>query len=787
MNWEHIKLIFEREVRDQLRDRRTMFTIFVLPILLYPLMGIVMFEVAQIPKKNEVRIGIVGSENIPDGISFVDEKDENLVWRELTLDESLEQALADSRQANASKRVVPSEDGKWAPSSEISQGTDPTEELSDIGTGDPSAKRAETTDAGETAAVAPTADLEVAPTIDRQSSRPSRIIKNLDSKNIEAALRKHNVDLLVSVPPEFHEKNWEVPLHVVSNQRWERSMLASSIFQSRVEQAHQKWLKSTLSDKGVGESILDSPRIDLVDAAKPESKRALIWSKILPFVMLIWALTGAFYPAVDLCAGEKERGTLETLLSSPINRREIVWGKLLTIFCFSLGTALLNLASMYATASFVMAKFQGTHGSGMAMAIGPIPLASLGWLILLVIPLSAMFSALALAVASLASSTKEGQYYLMPLLLVGMPLVMLPMLPGMVLAPGTSIIPVTGAILLSRTLMDGEYVHALLHLPTVITVTILCTLLATRWAARQFESESVLFPDSSRSSVSIWFRATWQQRENIPSVSESVLCGLVILVTLFFGRLSLDSSEVTWQSLVQSTLIVQLGLMLGPALIMATTLTRSFFQTFRIHWCSWQELAVCMLLAIALHPSYTIFATLINHEYQLSAETMDLMKSFNGILASAPMISVILVMALLPAICEELVFRGFIFSGLSRNSGQIRAILLSAIVFGLSHGVLQQTMLATSMGILLGWIAYKTNTVLTTIVFHLVHNTLSMVIATCSTRGDSIPRSLSWAIIDHEGAWSYTDMWSTLSVGISIALIGWLITKTRPRSPPNPL
>ena len=49
----------------------------------------------------------------------------------------------------------------------------------------------------------------------------------------------------------------------------------------------------------------------------PSHRGAVVWSKILPVLLLLWALTGAFYPAVDLCAGEKERGTLETLLSSP--------------------------------------------------------------------------------------------------------------------------------------------------------------------------------------------------------------------------------------------------------------------------------------------------------------------------------------------------------------------------------------------------------------------------------------------------------------------------------------
>ena len=75
------------------------------------------------------------------------------------------------------------------------------------------------------------------------------------------------------------------------------------------------------------------------DVAEHSQQQALMWSKILPFVLFIWALTGAFYPAVDLCAGEKERGTLETLLSSPALRTEIVWGKLLTVMTFSAATA----------------------------------------------------------------------------------------------------------------------------------------------------------------------------------------------------------------------------------------------------------------------------------------------------------------------------------------------------------------------------------------------------------------------------------------------------------------
>ena len=65
MKWSNVKLIFSREVRDQLRDRRTLFTIAVLPIFLYPLLGMLVFQVMQFTREYPVRIWIVGSEHLP--------------------------------------------------------------------------------------------------------------------------------------------------------------------------------------------------------------------------------------------------------------------------------------------------------------------------------------------------------------------------------------------------------------------------------------------------------------------------------------------------------------------------------------------------------------------------------------------------------------------------------------------------------------------------------------------------------------------------------------------------
>src|SRR5207248_2206393 len=137
--------------------------------------------------------------------------------------------------------------------------------------------------------------------------------------------------------------------------------------------------------------------------------------RVFPFILVMWSLAGALYPAVDLCAGEKERGTMETLLISPASREEIVWGKFLTIWVFSAATALLNLLSI----AFTTWRFSGD-----------VPGATFGapalfWAVLLLLPLSAFFSAVCLSVGAYARSSKEGQYYLMPLFLVTMPLIFL--------------------------------------------------------------------------------------------------------------------------------------------------------------------------------------------------------------------------------------------------------------------------------------------------------------------------------------------------------------------------
>lgn len=745
MNWKHVQLIFQREMTDQLRDRRTLFTITVLPILLYPLIGMLMMQVAQFKRESAVDIQVVGLEHWPEDLPLL-EKDGSLV--------------AELGGAEFGK-LITFQDEPWPDTN--SADSDLEQQARTVLT------------AGAVDAVL--------------------LIEPRFSQGLEARLQAAKVPVepegnataeASPNPADGTEKSIDaaaVPaydgLRLFANLASDRSQVAQRRLREVLDRWGQQWAAEQLATVGVNPRILQPIRPEHIDTAPPDVRRAVLWSKVLPFVMLVWALTGAFYPAIDLCAGEKERGTLETLLSSPARRREIVWGKLGAISVFSVGSALLNLMSMHITAGIIVKQFAAQGSPELAQSLGPMPFHAFGWLVLLLLPMSAFFSALALAVAALARSTKEGQYYLMPLLLVTLPLVALPMIPSMELNLGTSLVPVSGAVFLVRSLIEGQYSEAVVHLPIVLIVTALCCWVAVRWAIRQFESESVMFAESERWNLRLWVHHLWRDREETASPAEAILCGVIILIGMFFAQFLAGSSISGWGAIVKSTVVVQIGLILTPCLLMSIFLTRSISQALRIHRVQPSHLLAATALGICLHPSYMLLGRGIQQLYQISDEMALVMEYFQGIVTAQPLWTVLLLLAVMPAVCEELAFRGFIFGGLLRQQGVLRAIVVSALFFGFTHSLLQQSIAASLMGVVLGFIAWRTGGVVCTIIVHVINNTLSLSLAWCGANAVSVPRGVAWAISAEDGAWAYNAPWVTMSVMLSLALFLVLARQNR--------
>ena len=663
MKWSNIRLILHRELRDQFRDRRTLFMIAVLPILLYPLMGMAYLQIAQFMQEHPVRVWLIGVDSLP-----------------------------------ASPPLVT--DDHFDPSLFANPKSVSLVELS--------FEQPELAEGEDIASVA------------RES------------------LVANEFDAVVYFPPGMKDRMQIQSDEIVSDETlWNPEVFflgakdRSRAAFDRVNQVLGRWrtllVKQTLADREIPADIATPFRIQVRDVSESASLNAAIWSKILPFILIVWALTGAFYPAIDICAGEKERGTLETLLSSPAERNEIVWGKLLTVMVFSVATSLLNLFSLVLTGTVIISHLGFLQSNG-SFAVGPPPLHTMGWLMLALLPLAAMFSALALAFATLARSSKEGQYYLLPLLLVTMPLATLPVMPTTEINLGTSLIPVTGVMLLLRCLIEGDYLTALKFVGPVTVVTLTCCWAATRWAVKQFNEESVLFRENERFDVFSWVRHLFRDRGDTPSLAEALMCGVLLLVLKFFAQLA-AATPTSWRDVVVSTSILQIALIAGPALLMAVMLTGSVRKTLLLRMPRFTTVIAAILLAFFLHPLALSLSEFIQRLYPISPDTIEQLAAFSEMITNAPLWQKLALMALLPAVCEELAFRGFILSGLRHIGSKGMAIIVSSLFFAVLHSILQQSLAAFFLGMVIGYVAIHTGSILPCIVFHAIHNSLQLIAA----------------------------------------------------------
>ncbi len=702
MNWKNVRLILAREIRDQLRDRRTLFVIAVLPLLLYPLLGMAFFQIAQFMREHPSQVLVLG---LPD-ISKV--SDLPPLFEDGHFATELYVTPRESRLLELTFGSLAGTGGEQAPPNASEAAEDG---LSSI---DVSAAK----------------ELVQEGTFQVLVYFPPRFGKRL--QQLKNTLLKHRSRSTSDGAEPTPKIDNLIQPHIYHNTASEKSQIAYT----RVSRVLLRWRESVVEEYfeqlRVPNVVTKPFEFETEDLAEQGHRDAAVWSKVLPFVLLIWALTGAFYPAIDVCAGEKERGTLETLLSSPAERSEIVWGKLLTIMIFSVVTSALNLLSMAVTGAFIIDQVNRLPGMTEAASLTAPSLGFAVWLFLALLPVAALFSALCLALAAFARSTKEGQYYLMPLLLIIMPLMILPMAPGVELTLGNSLVPVTGVVLLLRALLEGNTVDALLFSPLVICVTFFCCLLAIRWAVDQFNSESVLFRESERLELGLWMKHLVRDRRATPTVGEAVFCFVLILLIQFFLNLALPAPRLDAFSDLALRIVISLVVMIAlPAMLMTILLTRRPAETLLLHQRpSVASLLLAILLALAMHPVSHGLQAVIQRLYPVTdavaAHTEMLVSLFER--APNPWLPLLLV-AVLPAICEEIAFRGFILSGLRHLGHKWWAIVLSAAFFGLAHGVLQQSIMASLLGIVLGLLAVQTGSLIPCVAFHIVHNGVMLATA----------------------------------------------------------
>lgn len=258
-------------------------------------------------------------------------------------------------------------------------------------------------------------------------------------------------------------------------------------------------LAGRLAERGLPKNFAKPFVIRADNVAPPEKVGGNTFGGFIPYILILLSFTGVIYPAIDLMAGEKERGTLEALLCSPASRLDLVLGKFLLVLTVSLTTVACTLASMAVSllaggfalggsAKQLAAAAAGAAGGG---AMPSIDFAGLAVGVALVLPLAVLFAALALAVSLFARTQKEAQTYLAPLVAVVILPAVAGTLPGVELDASLALVPVINVALVFKELVSGEWPWGMLALVFGSTCAYAAAALAL--CARMFSKETVLF------------------------------------------------------------------------------------------------------------------------------------------------------------------------------------------------------------------------------------------------------------------------------------------------------
>jgi sodium transport system permease protein len=402
MAMRNIWIVYRKELTEALRDRRTLITTFLVPLLMIPILSAgftaVMSAVIGKAKREKPRVMIIGGVDSP--------------------------AVVDGLKRYPKIKVVPVTDD-WK----------------------------------------------------------SQIIE----KEIRAA---------VEIPSGFQENLGKGQAEVVKIYLYRgelKSELAASNIESYLKEYRDTVATRRLQVNHLPADLLRPFEVKQQNIAPPEKVAGAILGGIIAYLVIFMCLNGGMHPAIDLTAGEKERGTMETILSSPVSRTHLVLGKFLLVLTASLITAALLVVSMGASftvlqKSHVMDVMTEEGEAAPQLTLGPAAIASV---FVMAIPLAILFSAGLITISLFAKSYKEAQSYIAPLMFLVVVPAVAAMLPGVELTPKLAIVPLLNVSLLCKELVTGEYHWN--YIVLIFASTCVYAAGALYLAVKMFQRESVLF------------------------------------------------------------------------------------------------------------------------------------------------------------------------------------------------------------------------------------------------------------------------------------------------------
>ncbi len=678
MSRQHILQVFTKDGLEILRDRRTLFVNIVLPILLYPLMvlfGLQVYQLTLMQKQEKPLLMLV---DVPG-----------------ELGDTLGQAPSGRQQA------------PLLPAPGVRASEPPREGLQTVlATG---AQEAPLRLAGEQEWEQPAPPPGQAPA--PPDAAGVRIAESVRSKALEALRENHAVAALVRLEDRLGVER----LALVQDDANRHADEVTAAVLAAVRGYSDKLVARRLAAAHLPPTTAYPLQQQVLGVAPRAEALRTHLSSMLPLLLVVLAASGAFFPRpLDLLSGERERGTLESLLSFPVRRRDIFLGKLLVACTAAAASVLLNLISVGTTVVVFGHHLAGSHGeviSGLfSLSAGTLVLCAI-----VLLPLTVTLAATALATTGLASTAKEAQNYLTPFFLVVFVLAMVCVIPGTKPSVLLDLVPVVGPVLTLKESLQAE------HLPWVhLGVTTLASLalawVVVGWSTRLLEDEHFRYPTLVRAG---WGRfRRWGVAPEAAGGLEAmalyaVAVGLYLLLTLLCGNLP-----------------IALRIAVPLLGFVAVALVHNYLGAYRLRTnlslrlpgprsllCGLGLVPCAIILSIALQALYT---QLFGSEHLEGSEKLEtLLSEFR---ARDGMLAVVAVVGLLPGLCEEIFFRGSMLSGLRRGIGPIGAICVSSFLFAATHGEPDRFLPQMMLGVMLAVLVVRTGSVIPGMMVHALYN-----------------------------------------------------------------
>lgn len=546
----------------------------------------------------------------------------------------------------------------------------------------------------------------------------------------EAALKTGEVQAIIDVPPRAQERAIAGE-NVELETRLDRSRSSTAFVERKLDKMLDDYKKFVIERRlerlGVPPAVLEPPKATTLDISSGQQRFGKVLSQMLPLLLLMTGMLGALFPALNATTTERELGTLETLLVTPAGRTELLVAKGALVLLCGLLTAGLNMVSM------ALVLRRATSMLDASAAEFSVSASALLVSYLAAVPTLVLFTTLVLIMGLLARNFREANAFATPVMLL--PLASLAV--GIVeprATPAVLVTPVANTTVIIREALTGRVAPAQFLLAFASSAAYAALMLGV--AGRLFSNEQLVNPAWEPLSLKGFSRATAKLRNRLPAMDEAMALFAVTLLLMFYITPSLRDF-----GLVRIVTVNQLVLILAPTVVLAKLARWDWTRTFSWRNVSPLALAGGAMLGAGLVPWAQLLSVLQQRVWprvtdEAARDTAELI--LNALL-DHPVLAIVATGAL-AGICEEMLFRGPIQTAMLRRIPPWAAIGFTAFLFGAAHLDLHGMPLRTALGILLGWVVWRSGSIFPAMLLHGFY--------------DAAALTLGWWIIRTQGAFA---------------------------------